>query len=356
MVVSSPATTSSAPDAPHPSTGKLLLRRLGIAIALLLVLLIPAIIMVAVIYAATGRVEAAGSWAAMPAIAGIAAVVAGSVELGVSVAIVLGLLAPLAIVAGATPTTGAALMALMCLMVGRMSRFGLQKATLLVPVLIAWALISPPAWGASNTLDRTDNVYLLWTAAIWFVGGIFPVIVLPLAIRKLRGPRPTPAPHPRREAIPYTLMITILSTVGTYYVLEHAKEFAGAFLIAAIMVLAPIGESMPIKQTAQRLGGTILGSAFVLVIVTQVHSLGLVYLIGLVLGVAAIVSRLSAKPTIYYVLMVPTAACLNAYTIPEVGELGFQRVVDNVVGGVLVLLAVAISLGFSRWHAQHSQT
>ena len=328
-----------------------MLRRTLIALGLLLVLLIPAIIMTVVVAAATGHSEAAASWAAMPAIAGIAAVVGGGVELGVTCAIILALLAPLSIVAGSTPITGAALMALMCLAVGRMSRFGLHKATMLIPIFIAWTIINPPFWGVHDTVDRSDTTYLSWMAVIFFVGAIFPVIVLPFALKKMKRPEPTL--HSRREAIPYTAMITILTAVGTYYFLAHPKQFAGAFLIATILVLAPIGDSVEFTPTLKRIAGTLLGSVFVILIVSQVHSLGLIYGIGLIFGVAAVVSKFSSRDIVYYVLMVPTAACLNAYTIKQVGELGEQRVIDNIVGGVLVLLAMAVSIGFSRLSSHH---
>jgi len=84
-------------------------------------------------------------------------------------------------------------------------------------------------------------------------------------------------------------------------------------------------------------------------LVTKVDSLGLVYLIGLVFLVVAVYARLSGLAWIYYVLMVPATACLNATTVTQVGELGKQRVVDNVVGGLAVLLATAIAIGYSQW-------
>ena len=342
----------STPE-PPPSTAKVLLRRTGMALGLLLILLIPAVIMSVLVAVITGHSEPAASWAAMPAIAGLAALMGGGVDLGIICAIVLALLAPLSIVAGITPITGAALMALMCLTVGRLSRFGLNRATMLVPIFVAWTIINPPFWGVHETVDRTDTTYLSWMAAIFFVGAIFPVIVLPIIMRSRKRPRPQPQLHSRREAIPYTAFITILASVGTYYFLAHPHQFGGAFLIATILVLAPIGDNVSLAPTIKRIVGTIIGSVFVIAIVTQVHSLGLIYGLGLIFGVAAVVSKFSSRDVVYYILMVPTAACLNAYTIPEVGQLGEQRVVDNIVGGLLVLLAVIATLGFSRLGSHH---
>jgi hypothetical protein len=102
--------------------------------------------------------------------------------------------------------------------------------------------------------------------------------------------------------------------------------------------------------------GTILGSLFVIALVTQVRSLGLVYVIGLVLLVDAVFARLSGLAWVYYVLMVPATACLNATTVTQGGELGKQRVVDNVVGGILVVIATAIAIGYSQWASRRGES
>jgi 4-amino-4-deoxy-L-arabinose transferase-like glycosyltransferase len=95
--------------------------------------------------------------------------------------------------------------------------------------------------------------------------------------------------------------------------------------------------------------GTILGSVFVIAMVSPVNSLGAVYLIGLVFLVVAVFARLSGLAWVYYVFMVPATACLNSTTLTEVGELGKQRVIDNTVGGILVIIATAIAIGYSQW-------
>lgn len=338
------------PSAAKPPFAKVLLRRVLIAIVLVLILLVPAIIMVLATLVLTGRAEAAATFAAIPALAGIAAVVAGGWDLGLRTAIVLGLLGPLTVVAGASPVSGAALMALMCLMVGLMSRWGLQRAGLMVPVMVAWTLITPPPWGGATTVDRLDTTYLLWMAAIFFAGGIFPVLVGPFLLRKAH--LPAAKPHPRSEAIVYTVIITILTAGSTYYVLDHPKMYAGAFLVAAILVLTPVGESAVLKPTVIRVVATAAGSILVLLIVAEARSLTVVYLAGLVFGVAAVAAKFSPRAWIYYVLMVPTTACLNAFALPQVAQLGEQRVVDNAVGGVLVLIACALAIGYARWQAR----
>ena len=344
-------TTGSAKN--HKSMKMPIKRRLILVAAVTALVLLPAIIMVLVTWVGTGTVQAAATWASIPAIVGIAAALSGGLRFAVIVSIVMAFLAPVMIVAGLSPVSGAALMAILCLTVGRLSRFGLQKSGLLVPVMLAWPLIDPPTWNGASTVDRLDNTFLLWMTFIFFVGGLVPALLVSLKLRKRKIS--TLATHTRREAVTYTVMITILVTVSTFYVLDNPKMIGGAFLIAVILVMAPIGTAQTLKPTVFRVLGTILGSIFVIALVSKVDSLSLVYIIGLLFLLIALYARLSGQAWVYFVFMVPATACLNATTLTQVGELGKQRVVDNVVGGILVIIATAIAIGYSHLAAKHGE-
>ena len=326
-------------------------KRLILALVIVVITVVPALIMVAVTYAATGQVQAAATWASIPAIAGLAAAATAGRRFAIIVAIVLGLLAPLSIVAGASPVSGAALMAVLAIEVGRLSRFGLHKSAMLVPVMIAWSLINPPPWAGQTSVDRLDEAYLLWMAAIFFVGGLFPALVVPFLMRK--RPAPPLKPYSRSDAMPYTVIITVLVTVSTFAVLSNPKWYGGAFLIAAIFILAPIGDAQTLKPTILRVLGTLLGSVFLLVLLPQIDSLAIIYLIGLLFIVIALVARFGKYGWIYYVFMMPATAALNATTLAQVGQLGEQRAIDNLAGGILVLIASALAIGYSRWAQSH---
>lgn len=339
----SPTGTSPA----HQAQKMPVKRRLILVGAAVVLVLVPAIVMVIVTWIGTGTPQGAATWASIPAIVGVFAAMAGGRRYATIVAIVMAFLAPVAIVAGLSPVAGAALMAILCMTVGRLARVGLHRSGLLVPVMLAWALIDPPAWNGAATVDRLDNTYLLWMTAIFLVGGLLPALVVAHVTRKRKAP--ALVPHSRSEAMTYTVMITALVTVSTFYVLDNPKMIGGAFLIAVVLVMAPIGTAQTLKPTIFRALGTILGSVLVILLVSKVDSLGIVYVFGLVFLVVAVYSRLSGLAWVYYVFMVPATACLNATTITQVGELGKQRVVDNVVGGIMVIVAAAIAVGWSQW-------
>lgn len=339
----------SSPAAPKPPVG----RRFAIALVIAGVTVAPALIMFAVAYVGTGQAQGAATWASLPAVAGIAAAVTQGRRFAIVVAIVMGLAAPLAIVAGMSPVSGAALMAVLCMVVGRLSRFGLHKSGLLVPVMLAWPLIDPPAWDGQSTVDRLDTPYLLWMAGTFFVGGLFAALVVPFLMRKRRLPTRQPQVLAQAEAVTYTVMITVLVAVATFYVLDTPTAYGGAFLIAAILVLAPLGHAQTLRPTVVRVVATIAGSVIVLAIVSRVESLAVIYLVGLVLIVIALAARLGPRGWVYYVLMMPATACLNATSLAQVGQLGEQRAIDNVIGGALVLAASAVTVVYSNWADRH---
>ena len=130
-------------------------------------------------------------------------------------------------------------------------------------------------------------------------------------------------------------------------------------MIATILVLTQVEGDVKWGLTIQRVLGTLAGVAgFVAVTsmsdaTTFTEVVGLpfpvrMYAVGLVFGAAAIVAKFGKRQWIYYILIVPAAASLNAFTFKQAADLGEQRFVDNLVGAVLVIAAALITLGASR--------
>ncbi|MFM8154703.1 MAG: hypothetical protein ACKOAF_01300 [Actinomycetes bacterium] len=248
-------------------------RRALISTIVTLIGVVPSLVLLAI------TKEPAVTWATGAFILGFVALLMGGTGVATYTAFITAIATPVAIVVGGTPIAGAAFMALLCLTLGRMSHYGLHRATLLVPIFMAWMIISPPFWGADKVVDRTDSAFLAWMAITFFVGGIVPVVVFPHFLRKLR--MPAPKPNPRSESAPYTIVITVLCTSVTYWVLADTKQYAGAWLISTILVLVQVGDVGTVSKTIQRVVGTLLGMLVVSVLVLEVHSLVLLYVIGL---------------------------------------------------------------------------
>jgi hypothetical protein len=322
-------------------------------------------------------------------------------------AVAVSLLAPITIVAGLTPLTGAAIMAIMTLVVGRLSTFGLHRATMLVPIMLAWPLLSPVPWLPHDRIDelnallakhgtsladaltamqgkqssasgtasssgdlmshlmmdlRMNSTYLTWVMVFFFVGAIIPVLIGWLMRHRLHSPKLVM--HPRRETVPYTVTITVLAAIAAYYFLSNPKIPGGAFIFAVILVLTQVGTDIAWKLTLQRVIGTFVGIGVFMGInallgsTTYTEVFGLpfplgLYLIGIVFGVAALIAKFSPRHWIYFILIAPATAYLNAFTVEGAAGLGKARLIDNAVGAVLVILAALITVVASRAYARH---
>lgn len=372
----------------------IVIRRTAIAIALFLLIIVPAAVLLVI------TKQPAATYASMGALIGAFALLAGGLRIGILTSLVAALLAPLAIVAGLSPITGAVLMILMTLMVGRLSLFGLHRATMLVPIFLAWPMLAPIPWlprmelgqlktiltnngltfadamskakaaggggssGSSATtlhhamVDlRLDTTYLTWVIVFFFVGAIVPVVLLHFVLRKRNLPKPKP--NPRSEALNYTITICVLTGVAMYYFIDHPKLTSGSFFIATILVLTQVGSDIEWNITLQRVLGTfgglvvlsglmaLLGHAQYTDVVGIPMPVNL-YIVGAVFGVGAIIAKFSPRQWIYYILITPTAALLNAYTMSAASDIGKQRLVDNLVGAALVIVAAGITIGAGR--------
>lgn len=393
-----PATPTTTAKPPLP---KVLARRTAIALALMALILVPSMVLFVI------TKQPSATYAAMGTMIGAFAVIAGGVRMGVVTSIVTALLAPIVIVAGLSPLTGAAVMALMALTVGRLAIFGLHRAVMLVPIFLAWPMLTPVPWiptadldrvnelltrfgyslaealdqvqpgssggGGSSTAassavtsalihQRVDTTYLTWIAVFFFVGAIVPVLILPFLLRKVH--LPAPAPHPRSEAVPYTIIITVLTAVATYWFLDHPKQIAGSFFIATILVLTQVGSDIKWRITIERVLGTFGGLALLLGLTaaigkesyTEVMGIPMpmtFYAFGVAFGVAAIIAKFSPRQWIYYILITPTAALLNAFTTSQASDVGKQRLVDNLAGATLVIVATLITIVAGRYMEKH---
>jgi sterol desaturase/sphingolipid hydroxylase (fatty acid hydroxylase superfamily) len=94
--------------------------------------------------------------------------------------------------------------------------------------------------------------------------------------------------------------------------------------------------------------GTVLGMVVVWVIVVEIQSLTLVYVIGLVFCVAALTAKFSPHYWIYMALITPTIVCFSAFSSAQVANLGEQRLEDTIVGAVRVLIAMGLAVGYAR--------
>ena len=112
---------------------------------------------------------------------------------------------PLAVVSGQVPIAGGAFMALLCLGAGASALRGMHNSFTMIPLVLAYPLIHPPALG-QIAIDRTSTAYLLTLSLLMGAGSLWMAVVVPFmagTANYLRCSRPTARTHWRtRSSLP----------------------------------------------------------------------------------------------------------------------------------------------------------
>jgi hypothetical protein len=289
------------------------------------------------------------SWAVFAGLTGLMNYIHGGRAIGYLTVGLLAALAPISVVVGAVPLTGAALMALMCGGLGVSALFGLQQSMMLIPLYLSLEMIAPPAWG-EVPVDRGSTSYLLWTMLIWGGGALWAVLVFPPLLRKMK---PVPRePNTRGDTIVYAATLTVLCTLSTLAVLIWWPGSNGAWLIVTLLVITQAGARSPVKRTVERIVGTVIGVVAAAVLAAPWTGETALIGIGLVLLVIALTIRIGPNFWLFTAVITPAFVLFTSVS-SDVATSAEQRVVDTLVGAALVLLAAGITVLWARQQQAH---
>ena len=347
------AAPAEAPESAKPRLSRVLARRTAVAVVVIVILSVP----FAVFAVISGQVPAS-SWAVMAGYAALTNLADGGRAIGYLTVGLLTALTPVAIVSGAVPVAGAALMAIMCFGVGLSAARGLHRGTLLIPMYMAFMIIAPPPWSGHTAVDRTTTSYLLWNMLFWGGGALWAVLVFPPLLRKMKMKMPPrPKPWTGADTLVYTITITVLCTASTLGVLIWWPGSNGAWLVVTVLAVTQLGGDATLKRTLQRVPGTIVGVVIAGIVASVSGSEAVLLGLALVLGVILVVIALS--PHSYFlwsVFVTPTVVLFTATSIADVHKTDAQRLVFTLIGCALILLASGIALGWAHYQQTHSPT
>lgn len=251
-------------------------------------------------------------------------------------AVLLALLTPVAAAAGLVPVAGAALMALMSLASGITALWGLHTAFTLIPLVLAYWIIEPPAL-TPGPVDRLDDGYLLAGAALMAGGALWTGLLVPFLHRS----RTRPTPAAAATAFGYTAMITVLTAALTFLALQQQVGARGAWLVSTTIAVAKLGPWDSVQRAGQRVVGTVLGAvAAGLLAATGVGYPWLVVGAMLCLVVGLVLST-GPRYWLYVAFITPVAVLLTPGD-PQVAE-GY-RIAYTVIAAGLVALTGLLAL------------
>ena len=336
-----------------PRLSQVLARRIVVAVVLIVTLYVPV-----VVFAVISGEPSVSAWAMIAGVAVLQNLMFGGRTIAYLTVGLLTALTPIAIVSGAVPVAGTALMAIMCFWVGLSATKGLHRGMLLIPIYLAFLIIAPPPWSGLTGDDRTSTSYLLWNMLFWGGGALWAALVLPPVLRQLKMPPRLPpgAPWPRVDAVIYTITITVLCTASTLAVLIWWPGSDGAWLVLTVLaVTTEPGAHASVKKTLARIGGTVVGVAIAASLGSVIDSDAVLLAVGGVLAVILVVIALTPHTPyfLWALVLTPTVVLFSATSIADVDTTDAERLAFTLLGGALVLLASGIALGWAHYQQAH---
>jgi hypothetical protein len=343
------AEPAEAVKSASPLVPQVLVHRTLVAALVIVILSVPS-----VVFALISQQVPAASWAVMGGLAAVSNLAHGGPRLAYLSVGLLTALTPIAIVSGAVPVAGAALMAIMCFGVGLSAARGLNQGMLMIPLYLAFMIIAPPPW-TGGTIDRTSTSYLLWNMLFLGGGGLWAVLVFPRLLQKLKMPLPPrPKPWAGADTLVYTITITVLCTASTLGVLIWWPGSDGAWLVLTVLALTQPGGSTSLKRTFERIPGTIVGVAIAAIVASVASSEAVLLSAGLILMVITIVILLGPHSYFLYSVFITSAVVLfTATSIADVHKTAAERLGFTLAGGALILVASGITLGWAHYQQTH---
>ncbi len=304
-------------------------KRLLLALAAMAVLAVPAVIVGLAWNSAGTSVVVLGS------ILALATTATAGYRAGVSAVVALLLLAPLALVAGLLPIAGACLMAVMCLMSGATALWGLHVAFRMVPLYVAFLMLSSPVLNGVAA-EPLSSTYVLSVTAMLAIGALWVLLLARPLVKKL--PKRELSHNPLAATVAYTAATTVLCSVSTLVVLMFDTGHAGAWLILTLLIVMQVAPAATLDKTKQRLGGTVLGAVLAAGISLVATTTAGLAAWAFVMMVAAMTVFTGPRYWLYVTFLTPAVILLSS-TPEDLLRLDAQRVGYTAIGAALAMAA-----------------
>ncbi|MEI2716445.1 MAG: hypothetical protein V9E98_05530 [Candidatus Nanopelagicales bacterium] len=182
----------------------------------------------------------------------------GGVRVGLIASALFVLLTPVALTVGTAPVAGASLMAVICLFVGGGALWRRYSGLFEIPLGMIY-LMTLPEPQTSAIAAKTGWLGFLVTAmlatgvsALWSVA----------AVRVLKADKDVPlsVKNAKEDTVAYTIIMTVLVSLSTLYVLAFAQDTHGVWLVLTLFMVLQIGPGATESRAFHRVWGTIAGA------------------------------------------------------------------------------------------------
>ncbi len=270
----------------------------------------------------------------------------GGTRLALAAAVGVILFTPVSLACGTTPLAGAAIMAVVCLAVGTSAGWGLQRGLTMVPLAIAYLLISPPSIDG-HAPEPSSTAYLLSVTAVMGISTLLPLAALSFLMRDRVAPRPTG--NSRADSIEYAVIISALTAIATGAVLALRPGPNSFWLVLTLLAIVQVGPQATLRKTVSRSGGTLLGAAVAVVLVILIPNSTAILVFGLIALLLTLTFAGGSSYWLYTACLTPTIIMLSGASAAE--SVAEARVIYTLIGAGLALVAFSIALVVRRFGA-----
>jgi hypothetical protein len=168
------------------------------------------------------------------------------------------LLIPVSIVVGSDPLAGASLMAVICLGVGMSSRWLRFGGFFAIPLGTAFVMTLPPSLTTTMHGDPAKTRHLLAILGATAIASVWSAFGTRFVIGSMNVP--LSVKNDRADALLYTVMMTVLVSLSTWWVLGHGINNHGVWLILTLLIVLQVGRGKTKHKIVHRIGGTVAGT------------------------------------------------------------------------------------------------
>ncbi|MGA1146795.1 MAG: FUSC family protein [Candidatus Nanopelagicales bacterium] len=239
---------------------------------------------------------------------------------------------------------GAAIIAGLAGYGGYSARYGNESPILLVPVVIAFIVISPPDLATRDGYTLGGFEYAAVVGVSLLIGGVWVAILGLVLTRKMERAKNDPVE--RSVAIGYGIALAASTGIATFVAAYYSPGSTGAWVVLTILLVMKPRPTDMWRTARHRVGGTLVGAAIAAVLVIAMDQIGISRvtwsgLLGAVFLILAL-GVLRVRPYWQFVMLLTPAIILLKSSGDDTLNLDALRVVMTIIGTVIALLFAVV--------------
>jgi hypothetical protein len=222
---------------------------------------------------------------------------------------------------------------------GYAAKAGMQNAFLTVVIALGFIVAEPPAFTVSVPSPILAGLIALVTT-IWVTLIVF------IAKRWVHAPKL--APIETRRVLWFSSVLALMVGIATWFVVDLKLGHGGGWIILTIVVVYQPNLGDGFKKAGARAVGTLVGFVIAILVGLVVQNGPILYLLGTVCLVAAMVVMLTGKPYWYFAALLTPAIVLYDSAGSTVTKVALERLEATIIGIAITLVFMLLLLPLAR--------